>query len=295
MTKKRGLGRGLSALIPQDGSAEETEKEENLREVPLERVIPNPHQPRQRVDQNNLAELVESIKTHGLIQPIVVRPAPEGKYEIIAGERRWLACKNLNMERVPVIVKQYSDLEASAAALIENIQREDLNAVDEASAYKKLMDNHGLTQEELSARLGKSRSFIANMVRLLALPGEVKEMLAEGRLSAGHARALLALPDNMLRNKFAARIMEKQMSVRSTEEMVKKYLEGRKQNRKRSRPRDAEKKDWETRLAERLGRSIKIREKADGSGALVIKYDNREDLHKLLDQLNEQLNVSRET
>lgn len=285
MTKKRGLGKGLSALIPAGSNEEGAERSEDLREIPLEQIVPNPNQPRQRVDEKNLAELVESIKIHGLIQPIVVRPGPKGVFEIIAGERRWLACKELHMKRVPAIIKRYSDLEASAAALIENIQREDLNAVDEASAYQKLMDNHGLTQEELSARLGKSRSFIANMVRLLALPGDIKELLAEGKLTTGHARALLSLPDDMVKNKLAARIIEKQMNVRSTEDMVRKYLESRMRSGEKSKPRSRTKKEWEEKLATCLGRRINIREKADGSGMLVIRYDNREDLQKLMHQL----------
>jgi len=285
LNKKRGLGRGLSSLIPTADSDEEAIISENLRDIPLSKIIPNPNQPRQRVDENNLAELMESIKMHGLIQPIVVRPAKKTGYEIIAGERRWLACQKLDMKNVPAIIKNYNDLEASAAALIENIQREDLNAVDEAGAYKKLMDNHGLTQEELSSRLGKSRSFIANMIRLLALPLEIKELLAEGRLTAGHARALLPLADAAMQNRYAARIIEKKMNVRETEQLVKRYMEDQASKSKEKKTVDRDKKDWEQKLASRLGRPINIKKKSDGSGALVIRYNNPEDLHSLLNKL----------
>jgi len=285
LNNKRGLGRGLSSLIPTSDNDEEAIISENLRDIPLSRIVPNPNQPRQKMDEKNLAELIESIRVHGLIQPIVVRPAKKTGFEIIAGERRWLACKKLDMEHVPVIIKNYSDLEASAAALIENIQREDLNAVDEAGAYKKLMDNHGLTQDELSGRLGKSRSFIANMIRLLALPQEIKELLTAGKLTVGHARALLSLSDTEMQNRFAARIIEKKMNVRDTEQLVRKYLEGQVNKGKEKKAVDKDKKNWEQKLARRLGRPINIKKKSDGSGALVIRYNNPEDLHSLLNKL----------
>ncbi len=285
MNKKRGLGRGLSSLIPNADSGEETTNDEKFRDLPLSIIVPNPNQPRQKMDEKSLEELVESIKTHGLIQPIVVRPAKKTGYEIIAGERRWMACKKLDMEHVPAIIKNYNDLEASAAALIENIQREDLNPVDEAGAYKKLMENHGLTQEELSHRLGKSRSFIANMIRLLALPEEIKSLLAEGGLTAGHARALLSLPGSEWQKKFAARIMDGKMSVRETEHLVRKFLEERSGKGKEKKVADQEQKVWEKRLAGRLGRPVKIRKKSDGSGTLVLRYKNANDLNLLLNKL----------
>ena len=285
MSKKRGLGRGLSALIPA-AESDEKNKGEDLREIQTDSILPNPNQPRQRVDENSLTELMESIRIHGLIQPIVVRQGDKENYEIIAGERRWLACKKLSMERIPAIVKNYNDLEASAAALIENIQREDLNAVDEAGAYKKLMEDHGLTQEELSARLGKSRSFIANMVRLLVLPGNIKEMLAGGKLTVGHARALLALPDGEIQNILADRIVKRHMSVRDTEEMVKKQLERSELKPEPGKNGNRESKKWENKLSSRFGRKINIKEKQDGSGSVIIRFSDREDLHSLLGKLN---------
>ncbi|MCL2336943.1 MAG: ParB/RepB/Spo0J family partition protein [Firmicutes bacterium] len=285
MNNKRGLGRGLSSLIPNADLAEENTLNEKLRQLPLADIVPNPNQPRQKVDEENLAELMESIKTHGLIQPIVVRPAKKTGYEIIAGERRWLAYQKLNLEHVPAIIKNYNDLEASAAALIENIQREDLNPVDEAGAYKKLMDNYDLTQEELSVRLGKSRPFIANMIRLLALPEEVKELLAGGSLTTGHARALLSLPGAEVQRKFAARIMNGKTTVRETEQMVRKYLEQPDAEELGKKAVRWEQKEWEKKLSGQLGRSIKIRKKSDGSGALLLSYKDAADLESLLNKL----------
>ncbi|MBF7081382.1 ParB/RepB/Spo0J family partition protein [Desulfallas sp. Bu1-1] len=284
MTKRRGLGRGLSALIPVQENVENGNMENELQHISLDQIKPNPNQPRQKIDEKGLEELMESIKTHGLIQPIIVRPKNDKSYEIIAGERRWQACKKLNMDRVPVIIRKYNDLEASAAALIENIQREDLNAVEEANAYKQLMDSYGLTQEELSNRVGKSRSFIANMIRLLTLPPEIREMLAEGVISAGHARALVALEDSETQIKFTLKIIKQQLSVRKTEEMVRKYIEGKGKERQKKQT-DQECLIWERELAERLGKTVKIKNNSKGSGKLIIEYNNRTELIRLINKL----------
>jgi len=282
LTKKKGLGKGLSALIP--NREEQEDARSKMLEVSVDSIYPNPNQPRYKIDENNLQELMESIKVHGLIQPIVVRPGKEGKYEIIAGERRWQACKRLKMQYIPVIVRDYDDLESSEATLVENIQREDLNAVEEASAYQKLMKEYGLTQEELSARLGKSRSFVANMLRILGLPEEVKEMLVEGKITAGHARALLSLPDATTQIKFAAKIVKQQLSVRKIEEMVRKQVEKKGKSSKKNGGLE-ENNDWEKILAERLGRRIKIKQNADGSGQVIIEYGNREDLTYIIENI----------
>lgn len=285
MSKKRGLGKGLSALIPVQQSIVDVSQEPEMIYLALDQIQPNPHQPRKKIDNKAMEELMESIKTHGLIQPIVVRPLEGNKYEIIAGERRWQACKRLNMERIPVIIKKYSDLEASAAALIENIQREDLNAVEEANAYKQLMENYGLTQEELSNRVGKSRSFIANMVRLLTLPREIKEMLAEGLITAGHARALVTLDDSETQIKFTLKVIKQQLSVRKTEEMVRKYIEsggGKKQHRPSI---DQEQQDWEKELTAKLGKKVRIKTNANGGGKLIIEYNNRTEMVQIINKL----------
>lgn len=284
MSKKRGLGKGLSALIP---VKEETSvngiNENEMKEVDINKVYPNPNQPRQKIDEHSLNELVYSIETHGLIQPIVVRPVKDDFYEIIAGERRWLACKKLNLDKVPVVVKNYSDLEASAAALIENIQREDLNTIDEANAYRKLMDKYGLTQEELSAQVGKSRSFIANMVRILALPDEIKDMLMEGVITAGHARALLSLPDSETQIKLALKVIKQQLSVRKTEEMVKKYMEVKQDNKKNKT--DPVVLEWEKRLLQGIDKKVKIKSNPNGSGKIIIEYKDNDELVSLINKI----------
>ncbi|WP_027364730.1 ParB/RepB/Spo0J family partition protein [Desulfotruncus alcoholivorax] len=286
MTKKRGLGKGLAALIPEQDN--QTYLDNQLVEVLINNIYPNPKQPRQRIDEKNLNELMESIKTHGLIQPIIVRPGQNSKYEIIAGERRWQACQKLKMEKVPVIIKNYSDLEASAAALIENIQREDLNAIEEASAYKSLMDNYHLTQEELSLRVGKSRSFIANMVRILGLPKEIKDMLAEELITVGHARALVPIQDSETQIKLTLKILKQQLSVRKTEELVKKYLEstGKEPSRtEKSSEVNNEIKELELLLEQKLGKKVQIKVNANGSGKLIIDYHNQKELINIIENI----------
>ncbi|AGL03973.1 ParB/RepB/Spo0J family partition protein [Desulfoscipio gibsoniae] len=281
MNKKRGLGKGLSALIPVED--EVTNSSNEMREILINNIYPNPNQPRQRVDETNLKELIDSIKTHGLIQPIVVRPGKDDSYEIIAGERRWLACKKVGLGQVPVVIKQYNDLEASAAAIIENIQREDLNAVDEANAYKKLMEKYGLTQEELSVQVGKSRSFIANMVRILALPDAIKDMLMENIITAGHARALLSLHDSETQIKFALKIIKQQLSVRKTEEIVKRFIENERQIKKNIP--DPVTLEWEEKLTKDLGNKVKIKNNSNGSGKIIIEYNNSDEFQSLIKKI----------
>jgi len=281
LTNKKGLGKGLSALIPVEDEVKSGSNE--MREIPLKKIYPNPNQPRQKLDEDSLNELINSIETLGLIQPIVVRPGFNDDFEIIAGERRWLACKKIGLDIVPVVIKIYSDLEASAAALIENIQREDLNAVDEANAYRNLMDNYRLTQEELSVKVGKSRSFIGNMVRILALPDLIKDMLLEGIITAGHARALLPLPDSETQIKFGYKIVKQQLSVRKTEEIVKKFNENDPSIEK-DKPY-ASNLEWQEQLLLDFGKKVKIKSNNNGSGKLIIKYNNNEELLSLIDKI----------
>jgi len=281
LTNKKGLGKGLSALIPVEDVVKSGSNE--MREIPLKKIYPNPNQPRQKLDEDSLNELINSIETLGLIQPIVVRPGFNDDFEIIAGERRWLACKKIGLDIVPVVIKMYSDLEASAAALIENIQREDLNAVDEANAYRNLMDNYRLTQEELSVKVGKSRSFIGNMVRILALPDLIKDMLLEGIITAGHARALLPLPDSETQIKFGYKIVKQQLSVRKTEEIVKKFNENDPSIEK-DKPY-ASNLEWQEQLLLDFGKKVKIKSNNNGSGKLIIKYNNNEELLSLIDKI----------
>lgn len=286
MTKKKGLGRGLQALIP---TMDKDSREENLvmgvlKEIPLSDIDTNPGQPRLLVDEKRLEELVKSISEHGVIQPVVVRSRDNGRYQLIAGERRWRACIQLGMDKIPALVREASDLEASAVALIENIQRENLNPLEEARAYQRLIDQYGLTQDDVSRRVGKSRPFIANMVRLLNLPEEIMDMVNEGLITAGHARALLALPDEEIRRKVAFRVIKKNMTVRQTEEYVREILEGTvKKNKPRKKP------DWCKEVKEQFqsffGARVRISNRGD-SGKIVIEYNNQDELKRIVNTIS---------
>jgi ParB family chromosome partitioning protein len=212
---RRALGRGLNALIPA------TETQAGAAEIPVARVSPNPHQPRQSIAEESLAELAASIREHGVIQPLVVTQVGD-EYQLIAGERRWRAAQLAGLTTIPAIVKETTPQQMLELALVENVQRADLNSLEEASAYRQLMDDFGLTQEEVAARVGKSRTAVANIVRLLRLPDEVKAALAANRISEGHARALLALPTAQLQRQALAVIEARGLNVRQVEELVRR-------------------------------------------------------------------------
>ncbi|EGL83646.1 parB-like partition protein [Caldalkalibacillus thermarum TA2.A1] len=205
------------------GIAEKGEGEE-IKYIPIKNIVPNRYQPRTVFDEEKIDELCQTIKTHGIIQPIVVRKYAEDQYEIIAGERRWRACTKLGMETIPAIVKDFNDTQAASVALIENLQREGLTPIEEALAYQKLIELHGLTQESLAQRLGKGQSTIANKLRLLHLPEECHQALRERKISERHARALLTLKDPELQKKFLKEIIDKQLNVKQTEELIEKHL-----------------------------------------------------------------------
>jgi ParB family chromosome partitioning protein len=223
--QRRGLGKGLGALIP----ATEVSGP-GISEAALDLIVPNPMQPRQALDAEALQELADSIREHGLIQPLIVTgiqdPASDAEYQIIVGERRWEAAKMAGLTKVPVIVKEATPQEMLELALVENIQRADLNPLEEAAAYRQLMDDFGLTQKQVSEKVGKSRVTVANSVRLLRLPNEIKQALAEGRISEGHARALLALNKQADQLKVLRAIVKRGLSVRQTEEMVRRVTAG---------------------------------------------------------------------
>lgn len=222
-SKPRGLGRGLSALLADAGGGESPQPPDRM--VPVEYVKPNPEQPRRTFNQSELEELAESIRARGIVQPLIVRPAPDGDgvYQIVAGERRWRAAQLARLHEIPVLIRDYSDSDALEIALLENIQRTDLNPIEEGRAYRQLMDRFGHTQEELARQLGKSRSHLANSMRLLNLPEDVIEHVADGRISAGHARALLSVPNPSL---FAMAIIDEGLSVRAVEARIKKNASG---------------------------------------------------------------------
>ncbi|MEI4485389.1 ParB/RepB/Spo0J family partition protein [Frigidibacter sp. MR17.14] len=288
MDKKRGLGRGLSALMADVGPAPTVEqpRRADLR-VPVEKIVPNPDQPRRRFTPEALQELSDSIREKGVIQPLIVRERDGGMYEIVAGERRWRAAQMAQVHDLPVIVRDFSDTEVLEVAIIENIQRADLNAVEEAMAYRQLMDRFGHTQEKLAEALSKSRSHIANLLRLLTLPDEVLDHLREGRLSAGHARALITTDNAAV---LAKQVIDRGLSVRETEKLVKPADPAGAAPKGPSRPRAAE-KDADTRVLEgdlsaTLGMKVSIDFRADGSGSLSIEYKDLEQLDELCRMLS---------
>ena len=285
--KPRGLGRGLSALMADIPSPNETaspaEKSEML--VPIEKVVPNPDQPRRVFDAVALDELTKSITEKGIIQPLIVRKKDnQDKYEIVAGERRWRAAQQAQLHEVPVVIREFTDIEVLEVAIIENIQRADLNPVDEASGYRQLMDRFGHTQEQVASALSKSRSHIANHLRLLSLPDDVTAFLRDGSLSAGHARALIGHPDA---SKLAAQIIKGKLSVRETEKLVKREHQTTKSQSKRPAAKDADTIQIERDLSATIGMPVSIQHQASGEGGkLMVSYKNLEELDDLLRQLS---------
>ena len=275
--RKRGLGRGLGALIP--GTIETPEKHEPRGEswASTTSISPNPFQPREVFDESALDELTASVRDKGLLQPLVVRRIGAGRYELIAGERRWRAAQRAGLTEVPIVVRDADGGEALELALIENLQRENLNPVEEARAYQRLSDEFALGQEEIAQRVGKSRSAVTNSMRLLQLPPDVLTQLASGALSAGHARSLLGLTSTQAQAAVARDIVTRQLSVRDTEKLV----------RERARPTDAdvEHRAVETELTRALGTRVHLRHNKDGSGRIVIEYYSLDELDGLMDRL----------
>ncbi len=283
-TKKRGLGKGLAALLPEEPIMDllnEEVDEESIVHVNLNEIEPNEEQPRKQFEKESLNELKESIEQFGVIQPIIVRKK-EDKYEIIAGERRWRAAKEAKLEEIPCIIKEIDDKEAMKLALIENIQREDLNPIEEALAYKSLMENYKLTQEDLAKAIGKSRSYIGNTVRLLNLDEEIIENIAEGKLSSSHGRALLAIPNKKERLKTADEIINNKMNVRETEKIAKK---SKKQKSKAMPTKDPFIVDIEEKLMSSLGTKVNLIPKKNG-GKIEIEFYNDEDLERIIEILS---------
>lgn len=286
---RKPLGRGLSALLgePAESPAaviEAAESTGTVKEIEVSRISGNPEQPRTRFDAKALDELASSIAANGIVQPIVVRRAGS-RYQIVAGERRWRAAQRAGLHKVPVVIKEVSDDKILEIALIENIQREELNPIEEANAYRKLIDTIGLTQEELSGRVGKERSLIATSMRLLKLPEEIQKLIEEGKLTAGHGRALLLTDDKAIQIRTARSIIEKQMSVREAERTVKRATaEGpvTTANKQVGQTTDPNVRHAETKLMRSLGTNVKIRPSGKGnSGKIEIEYYSAEDLDRL--------------
>ncbi|MGR3272987.1 ParB/RepB/Spo0J family partition protein [Thalassococcus profundi] len=288
---RRGLGRGLSALMADVEPSVRTDDPQAAprrpdRQVPVERIHPNPDQPRRSFTEEHLAELADSIRTKGVIQPLIVRvhPTIEDAYEIVAGERRWRAAQMAKLHELPVLVRDFNDTEVLEVAIIENIQRADLNAIEEAAGYRQLMFKFGHTQEKLAEALGKSRSHIANLMRLLNLPEEVQSMVSTGTLSAGHARALITAPDPA---SLAKKIVKNSLSVREAEKLAKTAATGETPAQKKKTSgytfeKDADTKALENDLSAATGMRVSVDHKpGHESGRVTISYDTLEQLDAL--------------
>ncbi|WP_133485253.1 ParB/RepB/Spo0J family partition protein [Aliiroseovarius marinus] len=290
-TKNRGLGRGLSALMADvvvdespKGASSEPRRADMM--VPIEKIKPNPEQPRRTFTQEQLDDLAASVKEKGVIQPLIVRPRPgsEGEYEIVAGERRWRASQMAKLHQLPVIVREYSDTEALEVAIIENIQRADLNAIEEAAGYRDLMDRFGHTQEKVSEALGKSRSHIANLLRLLNLPDDVQAFVRDGQLTAGHARTLVTA-DNP--SALAREIINKGLSVRAAEKLAKGAGDSKPRAASPKTEKDADTKALEADLSAATGMKVQIDHKAGGeAGTVTIRYQNLDQLDDICGKLS---------
>ncbi len=284
-TKKRGLGRGLDALlgganvsVMQEQAVQADARE--LQHLPLDLIQRGKYQPRRDIDPVTLEELAQSIKAQGVMQPIVVRPIGGGRYEIIAGERRWRASQQAGLEKIPAMVRDIPDEAAIAMALIENIQREDLNPIEEAMALQRLQQEFQLTQQQVADAVGKSRVTVSNLLRLIALPDEIKTLLSHGDLEMGHARALLGLPLEQ-QVEGARHVVARGLTVRQTEALVRQWLND-KQVAKTEPKGDPDIQRLEQRLAERLGSPVQIRHGQKGKGQLVIRYNSLDELQGVL-------------
>lgn len=278
--KKGGLGRGLDALFA-DNSVEENSSASAVK-LSLNEIEPNKDQPRKTFDEKALSELADSIAQHGVIQPLLVRPMPDGSYQLVAGERRWRAARRAGLSEVPVVIREMSDSEMMELALIENLQREDLNPIEEAEGLQQLIHTYGLTQETAAARVGRSRPAIANALRLLSLPTPILELTRDGKISAGHARALLSLNDEEKMVEIADQILKKEISVREVERLAKAAAKEKKQPENPPLRRDTFYDEVELALTNSLGRRIKVNlNKKENRGTIEIEFFDQNDLTDL--------------
>ncbi|MGH8923895.1 MAG: ParB/RepB/Spo0J family partition protein [Acidimicrobiia bacterium] len=279
MSQKRGLGRGLEALIPAI-----RDPERGFAEIDVDDIRPNPNQPRGDFAEESLSSLTDSIKTIGLLQPVVVRPDPDGGYILVAGERRWRAARRAGLSQIPAVIRTSEDREWLTAALVENLQRADLNPLEEAAAFQQLLEDFGLTHEEIGQRVGRSRAAVSNAIRLLGLPASIQARLASGELSAGHARALAAIEDRAFAEHVAKRAVTEGWSVRQVEDAVRLRRGETTTTPKLREVRPAEIIELEMRLAERLGNKVRV-DFRQGKGALRIDYRSLEELEKIYRRL----------
>ena len=294
MAVKKGLGRGLDLLIPKENHESNQslqDKAEGTRTITTERYVsiheiePNKNQPRKQFDDDSIEELADSIKQYGVIQPLIVQKK-EGHYEIIAGERRWRACKKAGIKEIPVIVREYDEKETLKISLIENLQREDLNPIEEAKAYQQLYETYGLKQDEIASSVSKSRTAITNTMRLLKLDDRVQKMLMENIITSGHGRTLLSIEDGDLQYKMAEKILDENLSVREAEKLVKSILSSKEKETK-SEPKDHQEEEmihfFENKMKDILGSKVVIRNKKNNKGKIEIDYYSKEELERIID------------
>ncbi len=282
MAQRKALGRGLSALL----GTPDLETPESLREIDIDRILPNSHQPRKNFDEAALNELTDSIREHGVVQPVVVRPLDDGFFQLIAGERRWRASQRAGLYRIPAVIREAGEHDALELALIENLQREDLNPIEEAQAYERLISDFGLTQEDVARRVGKNRATIANMLRLLRLPTEVQQWLRENRLTTGHAKALLSLSDLNAILDSARKIIQGNYSVRQAEMLVSRYTTdgGLKEDAVAAETEDPNVKAAIHALEQVLGTKVTVHE-SGGKGKIEIHFFSLEEMNRMYEGL----------
>ncbi|SVB84782.1 uncharacterized protein METZ01_LOCUS237636 [marine metagenome] len=289
--KRKSLGRGLDALLGGTTQTHTNNTTKSLNELPIEEVGPGPFQPRKKIDEQQLSELSASIEAQGVLQPIVVREravqdSQTGiRYEIIAGERRWRAAQLANLETIPAVVKTVSDIDAVAIALIENIQRENLNPLEEANAFHRLIIEYEMTHQEVANSVGRARASISNMLRLLDLPSSVQELLNIGSINMGHARALLSIQDASMQLEVANLVAEKKLSVRETEKLVKSIVDGKTKEKKQAQKKDQDIVNLETTLTNQLGAKVTIKHNQAGAGTLTISYTSTDELEGILNKI----------
>lgn len=286
MGKKFALGKGLSALIPEDIVESDQEYENGKTLIPLNEIKNDNNQPRKAFDSDKIAELTESIKIHGIIQPLILRKSDDGFYIIVAGERRWRAAKMAGLKDVPAIVMELSEKSVLEISLIENIQRQDLNPIEEASAYKKLLDEFSLTQDDLSKRIGKSRTAITNTIRLMNLDVRVQQYIIEGIITEGHGRTLLGIKDKDLQYELSQKAIDERLSVRELERVVKRILDGKTTEKKEvTNELNPYYKEIKNQLQTYLGTKVNISNK-NNKGKIEIEYYSEDDLQRILDIIN---------
>jgi len=289
--KRKSLGRGLDALLGGAAQEQDQPSPKSLNELALEEIGPGPFQPRKKINEQQLNELSSSIEAQGVLQPIVVRKravqdSQTGvRYEIIAGERRWRAAQIANLETIPAVIKTISDSDAVAVALIENIQRENLNPLEEANAFQRLIMEYEMTHQDVANAVGRARASISNILRLLELPSGVQDLLNNSKINMGHARALLSIQDSSMQLEVANLVAEKKLSVRETEKLVKGIVEGKTKNKKQTQQKDQDILNLEQTLSAQLGAKVIIKHNQSGSGTLSINYSSSDELEGILNKI----------